>query len=312
MTVERRLRAMGSDAHLVVVGGRAGVIDEAVRRVADLERKWSRFLPDSEVSTLTRKAGTPVAVSDETRLLVTTAIEAWRTSGGAFDATVLGDVIRAGYDASFETLTARDRGGVSALGLGSADIVIDGDTACLPAGVGFDPGGIGKGLAADIVVGELLAAGADGACVNLGGDVRVAGAAPEGGGWTVAIEHPWSTCPVALVGLHDGAVATSTTLRRAWLVDGEMRHHVIDPATGAPAHTDLTAASVIADAGWLAEVLTKTILLRGAARAFDLLDGTGAHALAVDAGGHVLTTDGFELFTGGIRWPDRLTAPPAA
>ena len=62
----------------------------------------------------------------------------------------------------------------------------------LPAGSGFDPGGIGKGLAADIVSAELLAAGARGACVNLGGDLRVTGEAPGGGTWTVAVEHPGS------------------------------------------------------------------------------------------------------------------------
>src|SRR4029078_51858 len=48
----------------------------------------------------------------------------------------------------------------------------------LPAGTGFDPGGIGKGLAADIVVDEIRADGADGVCVNPGGDVRVDGPSP--------------------------------------------------------------------------------------------------------------------------------------
>src|SRR4051794_26315561 len=63
---ELRFRAMGSDAHVVVVGGPAGLAAEARRRIDDLERRWSRFLPDSEVSALTQHAGTPVAVSTET------------------------------------------------------------------------------------------------------------------------------------------------------------------------------------------------------------------------------------------------------
>src|SRR4029077_21278987 len=109
-----------------------------------------------------------------------------------------------------------------------------------------------------LVVDELLAAGAGGACVNLGGDVRVAGASPRGGACTCATEHEWSTCPLVRAGLVDGAVATSTTLRRAWHVDGEPRHHLIDPATGRPSATDLTAATVIAGEAWQAEVLAKT------------------------------------------------------
>ena len=58
----------------------------------------------------------------------------------------------------------------------------------LPAGIRFDPGGIGKGLAADIVTEELIAAGAAGALVSVGGDVRVRGESPGGTAWDLAID----------------------------------------------------------------------------------------------------------------------------
>ncbi len=61
-----------------------------------------------------------------------------------------------------------------------------------PPAPGSTPAASAKGLAADLVCAELLAAGAEGVCVNLGGDVRVCGAGPDGNGWTVAVEHPWS------------------------------------------------------------------------------------------------------------------------
>ena len=151
---------MGSDAHVVVVGG-----------PADLEGRWSRFLPDSEISELTRRTGEWVRLSPDTVLLVERALEAWRLTVGRFDPTVLGAVIRAGYDRSFEALDPSRAGG-SPLTVGAAGIEVDGDRVRLPSGVGFDPGGIGKGLAADLVVAETRAAGAAGACVNLGGDLR--------------------------------------------------------------------------------------------------------------------------------------------
>src|SRR5205085_2709875 len=71
-------RAMGSDAHVVVVGGPAGLEERARARIAQLERRWSRFIDDSEVSTLNRCAGAPVRVSAETVELVQRAIEAWQ------------------------------------------------------------------------------------------------------------------------------------------------------------------------------------------------------------------------------------------
>jgi FAD:protein FMN transferase len=292
---------MGSDAHVVVVGGPADLIQTARARIGELEHRWSRFLAHSEVSELNRCAGRGVRVSDDTVELVTRAAEAWRLTGGSFDPTVLGSMIRAGYDRSFDELGPASAAGLSVLGLGAADIRIDGDVVELPAGTGFDPGGIGKGLAADLVVADLRRRGAEGACVNLGGDVRVAGRSPDGDGWTVAIEHPWSPEPIATVGVTEGAVATSTTLKRRWRSDGVDRHHVIDPATGMPSDTDLTLVTVIAAQAWVAEVLAKAVLLRGSAHPFDIIGGTGAQALAVDNDGRVAATPGFASFTGGVE-----------
>ena len=303
---------MGSDAHVVVVGGSPGLADQARRRVEDLERRWSRFLPHSEVSVLNRLAGAAVTVSADTRLLVQRAVEGWRLSGGAFDPTVLGPVIRSGYDRPFDELGPAPAAGRSALDLGAAGIEVEGDTVRVPAGAGFDPGGIGKGLAADLVCAELRAAGADGACVNLGGDVRVSGSGPGRGPWTVAVEHEWTPVPVALLGLADGAVATSTTLRRRWRAPGGgTGHHLIDPRTGLPSDTDVTSATVVAPTAWAAEVLAKAVLLNGWSTAFDILGGTGAEALAVDDAGRVAATPGLAAYLGAARLPTTLARDAA-
>jgi len=303
---ELTFRAMGSDAHVIVVGGPADSATRARARIDQLEQRWSRFIADSEISVLNRSAGEYVEVSDDTRLLVERAIEAWRISGGSFDPTVLGAVIRAGYDRSFDTLGDAPSAGISALLLGCTDIEITEHGVRLPAGTGFDPGGIGKGLAADLVAEATMAEGADGVCINLGGDLRVHGRSPEGDGWTIDIEHPLSSAPIARVGVAEGAVATSTTLRRQWKVDGAPRHHLIDPATGLPSDSDLTLACVITANAWAAEVLAKAVLLRGSTHPFDLLGGTGAQALVVDWEGRIDATDGFGAYLGDAILPARL------
>lgn len=303
---EIEFRAMGSDAHVIVVGGPADGAERARARIDQLEQRWSRFIADSEISILNRHAGEFLDVSDDTRLLVELAIEAWRISGGSFDPTVLGAMIRAGYDRSFETMGDAPAAGISSLLLGCTDIEITERGIRLPAGTGFDPGGIGKGLGADIVADDAMTAGADGVCVNLGGDLRVRGRSPEGGGWTIDIEHPLVSTPIARVGVSEGAVATSTTLKRQWKVDGAWRHHLIDPATGMPSDSDLTLACVITAQAWAAEVLAKAVLLRGSAHPFDLLGGTGAQALVVDREGRIDATDGFAAYLGDMTLPDQL------
>jgi thiamine biosynthesis lipoprotein len=308
MAAERIWRAMGSDAHVILVGA-DGLVDVAVSLIDDLERRWSRFIDDSEISELNRQAGSFVAVSGRTVTLIERAVEAWRLTGGAFEPTVLGAMLRAGYDRSFELLGPNPAGGLSLLGIGVADIEIDGDRVRLPAGTGFDPGGIGKGLAADMVCAELMAMGAEGVCINLGGDVRVRGSGPRQEGWTVAVEHPWSPEPLVLLGIADGAVATTTTLRRRWVTDGEPRHHVIDPQTGLPSDTDLNLTSVVAAEAWVAEVLAKAVLLAGSAHPFDILGGTAAQAMAVDGAGRISESPGFAEYHNAGALPATISVP---
>jgi FAD:protein FMN transferase len=298
--------AMGTDAQIIVVGGPDGLEAHARARIADLERRWSRFIDTSEVSALNRHAGAPVKVSAATVELVQRAIEAWRFTRGRFDPTVLGSVIRAGYDRSFDELGSLPRAGSSDLALGAGGIEILDDMVRLPLGTGFDPGGVGKGLAADIVAEELEAAGAIGGCVNLGGDLRVFGPNPDGNAWTVAVDHPIYGDALTRLGISDGATATSTTLRRRWSVDGDTRHHLIDPATGQPSTSDLTFVTVVAGYAWAAEVLAKAVLLRGTPLQFDVLDGTGAQALAIDDTGHVFTTPGMQAHLAPPALPTKL------
>lgn len=90
---------MGSAARVVVTGGDTdALVGVARRRIDDLERKWSRFLPGSEISALNRARGHAVRVSPDTFDLVQRAVGGWRATDGRFDPTVLGDVLRAGYD----------------------------------------------------------------------------------------------------------------------------------------------------------------------------------------------------------------------
>ena len=139
--------------------------------------------------------------------------------------------------------------------------------SCSPRSARLDLGGIGKGRAADLVAEELIDSGAaTGGCVNLGGDLRVFGDAPERSpAWAVGLENPDDEEAVLLVvGLADGALATSSTTRRRWRTeDGSQHHHLIDPRTRAPADTDLVSVSVIAGSTMTAEIHAKASLIAG-------------------------------------------------
>jgi FAD:protein FMN transferase len=279
---------MGTDVHIVLVGGDDDGLERARARIAELEGRWSRFLESSEVSRLNAYAGAPAVCSPDTVLLVQRALDAWRATEGRFDPTVLGAVRRAGYDTSFEAL-APSRAAVAGdtRTTGAADIVVDRTTnmVLLPRGVGFDPGGIGKGLAADLVCEAAIAEGARGACVNIGGDLRVIGEAPDGGAWAVDVLDPFDGSSRATVALAAGAIATSSRTRRTWSVAGESRHHLVDPATQVPVTNDVAAVTVIAREGWRAEVLAKAAFVAGVAAGLVFLDDSGAAGATFDVDG---------------------------
>ena len=282
----RAFRAMGTDCELIVYG--TGAEDFAAigaQRVELLEQCWSRFRTSSELTHLNSLAGTgPVSVSDDLLTLVDIMLEAWKSTGGLFDPTVINSMNALGYDRDFASVIARDA--IAAVTAqvtrapGMGDVVIDEEamTISLPAGVGLDPGAIGKGLAADIIVEELMNAGADGVLVNLGGDIVFAGSPGSDEPWVIAIldeRLPLDSGDRVIrhlefeAGTDHGAVATSTTLKRVW-ADG--RHHVIDPRTGDVARTDLVQATIAAATGWWAEVAATTALLLGSEKASEWLD----------------------------------------
>jgi FAD:protein FMN transferase len=287
---------MGSDAHVIVLGA-ACFVEFARARIDQLEALWSRFIPGSEISMLNAEPGVARRVSPETLRLVRRARDGWRETGGRFDPTVLGDVIRAGYDRNFPAVVIRRSGGVSLLERNASGIRIDEDacTVTLPSNAGFDPGGVGKGLAADVVVEDLLAAGAIGACVNIGGDLRVAGEGPDGGRWVIGVEDPAGES-LGLVALASGGVATSTTVKRSWTVGDERRNHLIDPATGASLDREAIAVTALARDAASAEIAAKHALLAPPGGSIDALQELGCDGLVVTDDGDVRRTRGFDRF----------------
>jgi FAD:protein FMN transferase len=288
---EQSFTAMGTTGRVVVLSGSATLARRAVDRIADLERRWSRFRPDSEVSRLNARAGHgPVVVSPDTAALVAHAVRAWELTAGTFDPTVLAAVVANGYDRPFPALPVdrADERHAPTAAPGCAGIRVDRSipTVALPCGVALDPGGIGKGLAADLVAEEVLAGGADGVLVDIGGDIRVAGCGPAGGGWVIDVDHP--TLPdrrILHVVVRDAGIATSSRLRRRWRIGGADRHHLVDPRTGRCLTTPLVAVTVLAGRAWWAEAVTKQILVTG-----DLTRATAASVITVDEAGTIRTT----------------------
>lgn len=300
--IDRRFRVMGTNARILARGGAPEVVDRVQDRLAALEARWSRFRPDSEVSLLNAAGGDrPVVVSPLTFTLIGHAVESWRRTAGRFDPTGLAAIEAWGYDRDFAELVAQPVAGTSHAPeplLGCDRVVLDPTvrSVTLGPGIRLDLGGIGKGFAADIVAGELVDAGVESGCVDLGGDLRVVGAGPYDGAWLTNFDDPVVAASVGTLRFAAGAVATSTRLRRRWRRGDAEVHHLLDPATGAPADSGVASVTVLAGEAWWAEVLAKAGFVAGCDAGRELLETHGVDGFLIGDDGGVTTTAGLDRF----------------
>lgn len=304
---EERRRVMGTDAHVMTVGP-GPAPSEPLDRLEDLERRWTRFDAGSELSRIGALDGRPVVTSPETALLVDRCVDAWRWTAGRFDPSVIDALEALGYDRDFDEVRAGAAAAAPAAPPpvpGLADVTVDRATGLVqfPAGLRVDPGGLGKGLAADLAAVEAVAAGAAdyGILVSVGGDLRAAGAAPVEG-WEIELDHLVGT--PARLNLRSGAVATSSVLRRRWDGADGPRHHVIDPRTGRPSDGPVASVSVLAAEAWWAEVLATVLLLDADGDG----DGVPEHLL-VDTGALLTLHDGTTVTVGPFAGAFLVPAP---
>jgi thiamine biosynthesis lipoprotein len=298
VTIARgRFSAMGGDVAVTAVGAADGALDAVEALVRELEARWTRFDANSDVARLNAAGGAEIDVHPETAALLSRLAALADETLGAFDPTVLPDLVAAGYDRSRSSgreapaLPVGVRRGGDLSG-----IRIDGARVALPADMTLDLGGVAKGHTADLAVALLRTAGARGAFVGVAGDVAVWGERPGAGPWRIGVEDPrdhqrW----VAIAEVAHGAIATSSRWKRRWSVDGEDRNHLIDPATGRSVQSPVLSMTVVAETGARAEAWAKTGFVRPAERALADAEQAGLRALVVDENGATFTTENWNI-----------------
>ena len=287
-------RALGTGVHVLVHDGDLPAASRAVRAVlAQVDRTYSRFRPDSELLRLNAGDARQQRISPLLADAIATALRAAELTDGRVDPTV-GRAMRAvGYDDDFERIRIRtDPISVRLEPIpGWQAIQFDhrARTLGVARGVEIDLGSTGKALASDLAAWAALAVmGSGGVLVSLGGDIATAGDPPPGG-WRILVAEDSDMPPDTdgeVIALLDGAIATSGTTVRAWRRGGIAVHHLIDPLTGGPVGSPWRTASVIAATCVDANTAATASIIRGAS-APAWLEGLGLAARLVGTNGDI-------------------------
>jgi len=246
------LRGAGREAPLALA-----VAEALLRR---MHTALTRFDPRSELCRLNADPRASVPASALVRRLAAAVPYAGALSGGLVDATVepVMQPERSVPTADVHPATPDPR-------RQWAHVSVDAEEVSRPPGVALDSGGLGKGLAADLIADRLR--GLPSFAIECLGDVRAGGIERP-----LRVASPWDDTVLAELTLTDGAAATSGVTRRGW--------HLIDPGTGRPARTGIVQATALAPTALEAEVRAKAALLAGPDAARDHLPHGGVLVLA--------------------------------
>lgn len=243
--------------------------------VFQFERRFSRFLPASELSAFNRRAGLKHAISPELRAILVAAKELSLKTKGLYNPFILPALQAAGYKHSFvkgyEQDAVDDHSNRTVVQIEALEI--GDDWARIPHVTALDLGGCGKGYLADQLADMTQDWDIEGYWFSLGGDIVAGGVNDAGERWHIDIQSAQGSGTTDIGTLRlpaDGrryAVATSGTTTRRGTHDKKDWHHIIDPRTLKPADTDVILATVGHESALYADVLASCAVIVGSDRA---------------------------------------------
>jgi len=304
----KNLFALNTWINIRIYAGREGpkIIDSAVRRIEEIERRMSVTIKDSDVSRINDNAGIqPVKVHEDTFKVIEKALEYAKLSKGAFDITVYPIVQLWGITTEHPRVPTDEEIREKLKFVDYQKVILNEDEGTVylqEKGMGIDLGAIAKGYAADEVVRVLREEGVQHALINMGGNVIVVGNKPNGQPWRIGIQDPRSDGVqqhIAVVEAVNESVVSSGDYERyikdVYQKTGVRYHHIFDPATGYPANQGLMATTVVAENSADADALSTIVFVMGAEKGLGLVEQIGnAEALAVTVDKKIYTTKGFD------------------
>lgn len=256
-------------------------------RIEQFDRDWSRFRPDSLVSTIARTGGSHRLPADATALMQLYR-GLYAASAGRMSPLVARSLDHLGYDATYRLTPAGDP--IAAPDWESS-IALHSDesgrlTLDAPAPVSLDIGAAGKGLLVDLVGAVLMELGAVATIVDASGDLRAWGETSI----RVGLENP--TNPELVVGVVEvrpgRALAASAPQRRQW---GPELHHIVDATTGRPTAGEILATWAVAETAMLADGIATALFVTDPAA---LTDRFAVEWVRMHADGRLTSSPGFE------------------
>lgn len=275
----------GSDEHL----------DSAKTFISALESKLSVTEEGSEIYALNHSGS--AILSEDAADLLGKALEVCELTDGALDLSIYPIVRAWGFTTGEYAVPDSDTLSELLAKVDYSRISLDSSTRGVTLGDGMeiDLGSVTKGYVGDRITASLRDKGVSSALLNLGGNVQALGSKPDGSKWRVAVQNPLGDGSIGVLEISDLAVITSGGYERYFEENGETYWHIIDPATGSPAHSGLISVTIVGDSGLLCDGLSTALFVMGLDDAVQFWrENGGFEMILVSEDGQVSVTEGLE------------------
>ena len=257
------------------------VLLDAVSLCEGYENLLSRTKETSDVYKINNSDGF-VSVSEETALIIKTALKYCEQSDGLYDITIT--PVSTLWNFNEEVLPEADKIGEAVKKVDYKKIQLEGSRVNAN-GAQIDLGSVAKGYIADKLREFFESKGVKNAIINLGGNVYVLGDKYT----KVGIQKPSSGGTVGRVEMKNLSAVTSGTYQRCFTKDGTLYHHILDPKTGYPKNTDLDSVTVIGESSMLCDIMSTVCLLSGGEKAEEFIKDEGLSAVLIFKNGQIKT-----------------------
>lgn len=275
----KKFYILGTIIELKVYGKSAEKsINEAIKKLCEIDDKMSVFKDFSEVSIINRNAGiSDCEVSDDTYFVINKAAEYSQLSGGAFEPTIRPIVNLWGVNTDHAKIPKLDEIKTDMRLISYKDIILNDKVKSIKLrnkNQAMDLGAIAKGFAADKVKEILIKNNIKNAIIDLGGNIYALGSKPNGTPWNIGIQDPIKKCGeyVGIVSVQNKSIVTSGNYERFFMKEGKRYHHIIDPRTGAPSENGIISATVISSNSIDGDALTTCIYIMGIENGLKLIE----------------------------------------
>jgi len=255
----------------------------------------------NNLKTVNDNAGiAPVKVDERIISLLKDCRYYWEITGGSVNAA-MGSVLYLWHEARNDSLNdpanayVPDKDALSEASrhVNFNDVVIDeaaSEVYIADPALRLDVGAVAKGWA----VQKVAETAPSGMLISVGGNVCATGPKDESGtAWVIGIQDPDGGDYLHTVYLAKGSVVTSGDYQRAYSVNGELYHHIIDPETLHPSGYFRSVTIICEDSG-LADALSTALFVLPIEEGRALAEACGAEAMWVDAEGEIQYSLGFE------------------